>query len=212
MVEKNRLRTPEDDPDTLQDADDDALVQKLSDGEIVALEVLYTRYGRPVFSLAIRILGDQADAEECTQDVFERVWRHAHVFNRERGRFGTWLLSMTHHVAVDMLRKQRRRPQADYGATTEVAQPTQRIYVTDEIGDATVRNLEGEQIRHMLRTLPTEQRQAIELAFFGGLSHLEIAAYLGDPLGTVKTRIRRGMARLRSSLEGIGLGNDNQQS
>ncbi len=183
---------------------DEELVERLAHGDLSALEILYGRYARPVFSLALRILQDQADAEEVTQDVFERVWRHAPTFDRSRGRFGTWLLSMTHHVAIDMLRKRQRRPQTVVDKTTEGIGPVNNPE-RDDVVDSALRNVQAEQVRRALRSLPPSQQQAIELAYFGGMSHLEIAAMLGDPLGTVKARIRRGMERLRSALESLGV-------
>jgi RNA polymerase sigma-70 factor (ECF subfamily) len=186
---------------------DEELIERLARGDLAALDALYTRYSRPVFSLALRVLGNTDDAEEVTQDVFERVWRHAPSFDNARGRFGTWLLSMTHHVAVDTVRKRQRRPQAVEG---EAAEHAARV-LTDVRGDvveSTMRSMQAEQVRHALRSLPAPQQQAIEMAYFGGLSHLEIAAKLGDPLGTVKARIRRGMERLRSALEGFGVEGD----
>ena len=179
----------------------------LAQGDLAALDLLYTHYARPVFSLAVRILGDPADAEEVTQDVFERVWRHAPTFDPSRGRLGTWLLSMTHHVAIDYLRKRQRRPATMGGGAAELAARVVPDTGVDVSG-AVLHNVEAEQVRRALRSLPPTQQQAIELAYFGGLSHLEIAALLGDPLGTVKARIRRGMERLRSALEGFGVGVD----
>ena len=186
---------------------DEELVGRLAQGDLTALEALYTRYARPVFSLAMRILGDTADAEEVTQDVFERVWRHAPTFDSERGRFGTWLMSMTHHVAIDKVRKRQRRPQTIHGEAAERV----ALVLPDtgaDVSESTLRNLEAQQVRRALHSLPPSQQQAIELAYFGGLSHLEIAAALGDPLGTVKARIRRGMERLRSALESFGVEGD----
>src|SRR4028119_370064 len=90
---------------------DEELIERLARGDLAPLDALYTRYSRPVFSLALRVLGNSDDAEEVTQDVFERVWRHAPSFDNSRGRFGTWLLSMTHHVSIDRVRKRQRRPQ-----------------------------------------------------------------------------------------------------
>jgi RNA polymerase sigma-70 factor (ECF subfamily) len=188
---------------SVQESDED-LIGRLAGGDLHALETLYARYARPVFSLAVRMLGDDAEAEEVTQDVFERAWRNAPSFDSSRGRFATWLLSMTHHVAIDALRKRQRRPQAVGGDTAALALqllPDPRV----DVAAATVEHVEGAQIRRALRALPDSQRQAIELAYFGGLSHLEIAAALGDPLGTVKARIRRGMERLRTALEEVGL-------
>ena len=189
------------------DVVDEELIERLARGELAALEALYTRYSRPVFSLALRVLGNSNDAEEVTQDVFERVWRHAPTFDVTRGRFGTWLLSMTHHVAIDTIRKRQRRPQTVGG---EAAEHATRVLadVRVDVADSTLRGMQAEQVRRALRSLPSSQQEAIELAYFGGLSHLEIAAKLGDPLGTVKARIRRGMDRLRSALEGFGVEGD----
>jgi RNA polymerase sigma-70 factor (ECF subfamily) len=186
------------------EGNDEELIERLAQGDLAALEALYTRYARPVFSLALRILENSADAEEVTQDVFERVWRHAPAYDAGRGRFGTWLLSITHHVAIDSVRKRQRQPQR---VTPEVAERATQVLpdLQQDVTETALRNMEAEQIRRALRSLPTSQQQAIELAYFGGLSHLEIAAALGDPLGTVKARIRRGMDRLRSALEGFGV-------
>jgi RNA polymerase sigma-70 factor (ECF subfamily) len=183
---------------------DEQVIAQLAQGDLQALDLLYTRYARPVFSLALRVLGDPVDAEEVTQDVFERVWRHASTFDPARGRFGTWLLSMTHHVAIDSVRKRQRRPHTVSGEAAEVASRVLPDSAVDVSG-TTLRNMEAEQVRRALRSLPRAQQEAIELAYFAGLSHLEIAAALGDPLGTVKARIRRGMERLRSALEGLGI-------
>src|SRR5918997_4397476 len=100
---------------------DEELIGRLAGGEIAALDILYARYARPVFSLALRVLGDEAEAEEVTQDVFERAWRHAHAFDRARGRLATWLLSMTHHLAIDAVRRRQRRPQVVAGDGGAVA-------------------------------------------------------------------------------------------
>ncbi len=186
---------------------DEELIERLAHGDLTALEALYQRYARPVYSLALRILQDTADAEEVTQDVFERIWRHAPMFDPARGHFGTWLLSVTHHVAIDLVRKRQRRPQT---VGSEVTEPTGRLESEgrEDVANSALRNVQAEQVRRALRSLPPAQQQAIELAYFSGLSHLEIAAMLGDPLGTVKARIRRGMERLRSSLESFGVEGD----
>ncbi|HEY1011609.1 MAG TPA: sigma-70 family RNA polymerase sigma factor [Herpetosiphonaceae bacterium] len=188
------------------DARDEQAMDRLARGDLGALEELYQRYARPIYSLAIRILGDERDAEEVLQDVLERAWRHAPSFDRQRGRVATWLLSMAHHVAIDVLRKRQRRPQA---ADSESAEKATRL-IADPAPDAAEQALSNEQadlIRQALRELPDSQKQAIELAYFKELSHLEIAALLGDPLGTVKTRIRRGMERLKAVLQGTRAGN-----
>jgi RNA polymerase sigma-70 factor (ECF subfamily) len=190
----------------LQDSDA-ALITRVAQGDVAALDTLYVRYARPVFSLAVRMLGDAADAEEVTQDVFERVWRAAHRFDPARGPGGTWLLTMTHHVAIDTLRKRQRRPVPTHGAVADLALDLLPDTSLD-IGESTVRTIEAEQIRRAVRSLPPPQRHAIELAYFAGLSHVDIAAALGEPLGTVKSRIRRGMVRLRAALDGLGVEGD----
>jgi RNA polymerase sigma-70 factor (ECF subfamily) len=181
------------------DEQDAALIGMLANGDVRALEVLYARYSRPIFSLAIRIVGVEADAEEVMQDVLERVWRRAPTFDPARGRFGSWVLGMTHHVAIDLLRRRQRRPQSiDTEAGEQVVALTPDG--SQDVAETVIQNEEARRIRQALQELPEPQQQAIELAFFKGLSHLEIAAATGDPLGTVKTRIRRGMERLKSVL------------
>lgn len=181
------------------DEQDAALIGMLAAGDVRALEVLYARYSRPIFSLAIRIVGVEADAEEVMQDVLERVWRRAPTFDPARGRFGSWVLGMTHHVAIDLLRRRQRRPQSiDAEAAEQVVALTPDG--SQDVAETVIQNEEARRIRQALQELPEPQQQAIELAFFKGLSHLEIAAATGDPLGTVKTRIRRGMERLKSVL------------
>lgn len=181
------------------DDQDATLIAMLVSGEVQALDVLYRRYARPVFSLALRIVGNEADAEEVMQDVLERVWRRAPTFDPQRGRFGSWLLGMTHHVAIDALRKRQRRPQA---IDTEAAEQVMTLTADPrvDVAETVIQNEQAHRIRQALQALPEAQQQAIDLAFFKGLSHLEIAAATGDPLGTVKTRIRRGMERLKAVL------------
>ncbi len=186
---------------------DTVLLQRLADGDLAALDTLYTRYALPVFSLAVRILGDAADAEEVTQDVFERVWRHAARFDPARAPFGTWLMSLTHHVAIDTLRKRHRRPLTLHDDHTELVVRHLPDPALD-VGDATVQHLLGDQLRRALRSLPVAQQHAIALAYFGGLSHGAIAAALGLPVGTVKSHIRRGLLRLRATVAGFGLVSD----
>jgi RNA polymerase sigma-70 factor, ECF subfamily len=178
---------------------DEELIGRLARGNLDALDALYARYARPVYSLAFRMLGDEGEAEEVTQDVFVRTWRHAQSFDRERGRFGTWLMSMTHHVAIDALRKRGRRLSPITGDTASLLMGR----ATDPRADVMTiadEHIQEQEVRQALQSLPAAQREAIELAYFAGLSHLEIAALLGNPLGTIKARIRRGMDRLRQLL------------
>ena len=163
-----------------------------------ALGALYDRYGRLVFGLAIKITGDADLAVEITQDVFFQVWEKAASYHPEQGKVLTWLASIAHHRAVDVLRRRNTRPE---GHQTEV--DDEFLY---NIGDGVQVEFDlekketSEQVRLALGELPVEQRQVIILAYFKGLSQQEIADRLGEPLGTVKTRVRLGMIKLRQAL------------
>ena len=124
---------------------DEELIGRLAHGDMDALEVLYTRYARPIYSLALRILGDEGEAEEVAQDVFERAWRNAPRFDRSRGRLATWLLSMTHHASIDAVRRRQRRPQAVTGESGALAlklAPDPRV----DVANTTHESLAGAEI------------------------------------------------------------------
>ena len=183
---------------------DEVLLARLAQGELVALDQLYTRYARPVFTLAVRVLGDPADAEEVTQDVFERVWRSAHRFDPARGSPGRWLISIAYHVAMTALRRHYRCPQTCH--TDDTDRLVQRIPDdTRDVGVVAMDRLDAQQLRRAVRSLPAPQQHAVALAYFGDLSHRDVAAVLGTPLGTVKSNIRRGLTRLRPTVAGLGL-------
>jgi len=182
--------------------DDEAqLVRRVAAGEEEALGLLYDRLGSAVYSLCLRIVHDPGAAEELTQETFVRLWRSAASFSEERGRVGSWLLRIAHNLALNEIRRRQSRPVAApsdewEAVVTSVADPSGE-------GDpavATGMREQAEAVRRALAELPESQRQAIELAFFGGLSQAEVAAALGDPLGTVKSRIRIGMQHLRERL------------
>ena len=162
-----------------------------------ALEVLYDRYGRPVYSLALRISQQHSSAEEIVQDVFLQLWRSADRFQPSRGPLEPWLFTMARNRALDYLRlkreKQRRREDSDSEITPSA------VVVPDPEGEMD-RSRRAEKVRGLMRSLPDSQRRAIELAFFEGMSHSEIAAATGEALGTVKSWIRGGLLRLRESL------------
>jgi RNA polymerase sigma-70 factor (ECF subfamily) len=183
---------------------DESLIAAVAQGDEAALGILYDRYARAVYSLAARITHDQGTAEEITQEVFLRLWRNAATYTTARGRFASWLLSMTHHLAIDQVRRRQARPQAVASTDDLPVQgiPDSRVDVEEEAWLAVRRDL----IRRALAQLPDAQRQVIELAYFGGLTHVEIAAELGDPLGTVKTRLRLGVQKLRELLGAPELG------
>jgi RNA polymerase sigma-70 factor (ECF subfamily) len=186
----------------LTKASDAELIARASEGDARALEILYDRYARVVYSFALRIVGDPSLAEELLQEVFFRAWQQGGAFRASRGSFITWLLSITHNLAIDELRKRRRRPQRADNNTTEEAEqllpemPDESQDVEEEVWLSSLRD----RIADALASLPPAQREAIELAYFQGLTQREIAERLGEPLGTIKTRMRLGMQKLREQL------------
>jgi RNA polymerase sigma-70 factor (ECF subfamily) len=162
-----------------------------------ALEALYDRYGRPVYSLVLRISQQPASAEEIVQDVFLQLWRSADRFQISRGPLEPWLFTMARNRALDFLRlkreKQRRREDSDSDILPSA------VVNPDPEGDID-RSRRAEQVRALMTSLPAAQRRAIELAFFEGMSHSEIAESTGEALGTVKSWIRGGLLRLKQSL------------
>ncbi len=190
-------------PHTVEmDNTDRELVQQVAAGDQQAVELLYERYATPAFSLALRVVGDRESAEEIVQEAFLRVWNHAQSFDPQRGRFASWLLSIIHNLAVNELRRRRSRPQTAPGADEMLVNLHESAPGPEDMAWATVRR---STIREALTQLPQAQRQAIELAFFRGLTQMEIAEKLGDPLGTVKTRIRLGLQKLNRLLAAQGL-------
>jgi RNA polymerase sigma-70 factor, ECF subfamily len=178
------------------DADRDALA-RISDGELDALQELYDRYRTMAYSIALRITTDASLAEDVVQDAFLGAWRNAARYMEGRGSVKTWLLSIVHHRAIDATR--RRRP------TTELpegdAAPPATLTLPDVWAEV-AGNLDREEIAAALATLSDVQREAIELAYFSGLTQLEIAERTGAPLGTVKSRVRLGLLAMRAALTG----------
>ncbi len=175
--------------------DDHDALQRMARGEQAGLAELYDRHGRLVYSLALRIVHDRGDAEDVTQDVFVQAWRQADRFDTARGNVVAWLLTMARGRALDLLRRRRVRPQPA-GDETPVdpadTSPAQDVQL--EWGQR------AEAIQEAMGALPLLQRLAVELAFFEGLTHAEIAEQLEVPLGTVKTRVRQGLLKLRDRL------------
>ena len=182
--------------------DDHQLIRRVSQVDKDALEALYIRYQTPVYSLAMYMLKQPALAEEATQDIFLNIWLKASSFNSERGQPKSWIMSVAHHKIVDVIRSRRRTivstDPADYetlaqlpagGASTE-AQVEQ--------------TLDRERIMRALETIPESQREVIMLAYFEGYSQSGMAEKLDQPLGTIKTRVRLAMQKLRTALENDG--------
>lgn len=187
-------------PDLVEASDAD-LIGRTANGDARALEVLYDRYSRVVFSFALRTVGDRELAEELLQEVFFRAWKQGRAFDAVRGTFVTWLLTITHNLAIDEVRKRQRRPQRADGQAPETVLAgiaDTGSGVEDEVWIGALR----ETISGALAQLPAPQREAIELAYYQGLTQREIAERLGEPLGTVKTRMRLGMRKLREALGG----------
>lgn len=169
------------------------LLDQIAQGNQDALITLYTQYGNLVFSLAVRVLREPALAEEITQDVFLKLWRQPDRWNPALGQFSSWLLTITRNAAIDRLRRENRQPSLAWDAEAEIDDYTLR---TSSAADQ-VAWFDGQLLRKLLRGLPREQAELIELAFFEGYTHSELADRLGLPLGTVKTRLRMGMQKLR---------------
>ncbi|HUY79785.1 MAG TPA: sigma-70 family RNA polymerase sigma factor [Ktedonobacterales bacterium] len=191
---------------TGEDFDDAELVARVANEDESALGQLYDRYQRAIYSLCLRVVHDPPAAEEVTQEVFVRLWRSAASFEPGRGRVSTWLLRIAHNLALNEVRRRQSRPVIAPDADWELEGARLVDTQQDNDPEVAVWLRERAQVIHQaLEQLPTPQRQAIELAFFGGLSQAEIATALGDPLGTVKSRIRVGMQRLRALLLAAGL-------
>jgi RNA polymerase sigma-70 factor, ECF subfamily len=171
---------------------DEALVALAARSEQSALAELYDRYGRTAYGLALRIVRDQALAEDAVQDAFLTIWRTASRFVPERGKASTWILTLVHRRAVDTVRREQRRRTDSLERAAEPA-----VEGVEE--DAWLR-LQRERVQTALRNLPDAQREALELAYYGGFSQTELAERLGQPLGTIKSRMFTGLSRLREQL------------
>ena len=176
---------------------DEAVVALTARSDEVALAELYDRLGRAAYGLALRVIRDEALAEDAVQEAFLAVWRSAGSFLAEHGKPSTWILTLVHRRAVDLVRREERR-RTD--PLDELAQPTGEA--TDE--EAWLR-AQRQVVQEALRKLPPDQREAIELAYYGGFTQSELAERLGLPLGTIKSRMFAGLRRLRELLAEAGL-------
>jgi RNA polymerase sigma-70 factor (ECF subfamily) len=179
--------------------DDETLLRLIARAQEEALGALYDRYSRLVYSLALNATGDAPLAEEITQDVFLRVWDKAGTYRVEQSKVTTWITSITRHRAIDMLRRHKVRPEGNRAEWASEASSDLPDGVDVE-GEVIHLQRQG-SVRKAIATLPVEQRQVLAYAYFRGYSHSEIAAVLKEPLGTVKTRIRLAMQKLRQVLE-----------
>jgi len=179
--------------------DDETLMRLIVEARAEALGELYDRYSRLVFSLALNSVGDPATAEEVTQDVFLRVWQRAGQYRADRAKVSTWLTSITRHRAIDQLRRRGSRPEQHSVAWAELSPGTEPSVNGPEQSAALA--MERAQVRAAIAQLSEEQKQVLALAYFQGLTQSQIAETLDLPLGTVKTRIRLGMQKLREMLQ-----------
>ena len=171
---------------------DEALIALAARGEEPALAALYDRYGRVAYGLALRVLRDSALAEDAVQDAFLAVWRSAHRYIPERSKPSPWIMTFVHRRAVDLVRREERR-RADQLTEADAT-------VGGSVDEDAWLRLERERVQGALRQLPDQQREAIELAYYGGFTQSELAERLGQPLGTIKSRMFTGLTRLRELL------------
>ena len=188
------LRVP-----TVADDADRAVLGRIATGELHALEELYDRYKTMAYSIAYRITDDAALAEDVVQEAFLGAWRNASRYLEDKGSVKTWLLSIVHHRAIDAVR--RRRPTTELPDREDV--PPAPLRLPDVWGEVSA-NLDAEAVRRALGALSDVQREAIELAYYGGLTQQEVAERTSTPLGTVKSRMRLGLLAMRRALEEEG--------
>jgi RNA polymerase sigma-70 factor (ECF subfamily) len=181
----------------VEDAD---LLERIADRDRQAFGQFYERYSTVLYSMAVRILIDAEEAADVLQEVFVQIWEKTGAYNPNLGKPFSWVLTLTRNRAIDRLRARKRR----YRFVEEMTQELDNTnHKNHDHHDQLISQEEATLIRSAMATLPLEQRQAIELAFLGGLTHQEISKNLGQPLGTVKARIRRGMLQLREELKGL---------
>ncbi len=175
--------------------DDATLVARVADGDVRAFETLYDRYRAQAFGLAVRLTGRRGTAEEVTQDAFLTLWRKASHYDPRRGNVGPWLLTFVRHRAIDSLRSGARRER-----TVELDSAAERLEAPDRTDDLVAAREQSRDAQRLVKELPAEQREVIELAYFGGMTQGEIAAKVGIPIGTVKGRSRLALDKLRRSV------------
>ena len=174
---------------------DEQLLARIGSGDAGALGEIYDVYGRTVFAVVYRMLSSPEAAEEVVQDVFHSVWRRAADYQPERGAVRTWLLAIARNAAIDWRRTKGKRIEREVELDAAATRPSE-----SSVEEAVIMSLRAERVREGVRALPPEQRDVLALAFWGGLTQTEIAERTGTPLGTVKSRVRLGMDKLRQRL------------
>jgi RNA polymerase sigma-70 factor (ECF subfamily) len=179
--------------------DDQTLIRLIAHSQESALSELYDRYSRLIFSMALNVVGDPEIAKEITQDIFIRIWEHADTYLAEKAKVVTWIASMTRYRSIDVVRRQQVRPEGHSVPwdTEPSVHETDPLNVEQEVEVSQKR----QRVRQAISVLPEEQRQALAYAYFQGYTHREIAEALDEPLGTIKTRIRLAMQKMRQILD-----------
>lgn len=179
--------------------DDETVLRRVADGDEEAVRVLYQRYSRRVYGFALKSTGNREAAEDIVIDVFAEIWRSAGRYRAGQSKPSTWLMTICRHRAVDWLRRRGVRPERNSVGWDDVA-PADEPRSVDSVASDAEREETKRNLRAAIRRLPREQEEALRLAFFGGFSHSQIAEYLDQPIGTVKTRIRSALIKLRGWL------------
>ena len=189
--------------DNFNELSDEALINAIAGGAVWAMEPLYQRYNRILYSLAYRTVADHQVAEDLLQDAFLSVWRRATSYSPQSGAVRSWLVSIVHHRTIDYLRAVRRRSTLKEATWEEVEQDERTAF--PDVWDEAWRSVQSAQVRAALMNIPIEQRMVIELAYFQGWTHSEIAEGCKIPLGTVKARMRLGLMHLKGILQQMGV-------
>src|SRR6266699_7313565 len=189
--------------DNFDELSDEALINALAEEAEWAMEPLYERYNRVLYSLAYRMVADHQVAEDLLQEAFLSVWRRASSYSPQSGTVRSWLVSIVHHRTIDYLRAVRRRSILKEATWEEVEQDERTAF--PDVWDEAWRSVQSAQVRAALMNIPIEQRMVIELAYFQGWTHSEIAEGCKIPLGTVKARIRLGLMHLKGILQQMGV-------
>ncbi len=182
------------------ESSDQELLAAVQRKELRALEQIYDRYGSFAYSLAARILNDRALAEDVVQEVFFNFWRQASTFDAAKGSVRTWILSCTHHKSVDFLRQRSGKTKRDFDITE-----AEYLLGDSDPWEEVSRNGDSQMLKQAIARLPEDQKKTIEMAYFGGLSHSEIAESMKVPIGTVKGRLRLAMEKLREIIKAKGI-------
>ncbi|GAC1400445.1 MAG: sigma-70 family RNA polymerase sigma factor [Chloroflexota bacterium] len=182
--------------ESTNDPSDEVLLDRVQARDSEAFALLYDRHSRAAFGLAYRVLGDSGSAEDVVQDAFLALWRRAETYGQTRGSVRAWLLAIVHHRSIDRLRSRSYREDRQ-GPLDDLTLPPDTADTWEQVRQS----LEGQQVREAIQRLPPDQQRSIILAYFGGLTHDEIARRLGLPLGTVKGRLRIGLQKMREFLK-----------